>query len=1238
MSQEPPSHQPNQQQSVGDITSQGNDNVISIIQGNDVAVTVNKTFSRTEIFQISVDVIKTREFKEASPYKGLRRFESVDKDLFFGRDQFLTGLVNDLEQTNLILLLGASGSGKSSVVRAGLIPWLAQKRGSKFTDLTFTPNREPFSSLYQRLHDRYQQADAQFVLEGKTNTFTQAVRELKPPKDFWFIFIDQFEELFTLSQTEPRDRFIGSLVHLINTLNNTQNHLVKIVATMRADFLDRLSPYPQLIKVTNRHRPMIAEMQLDELRLAIEQPAAHHGVVFETGLVEEIIKDVQGQAGYLPLLQYSLNLLWETEVQTGSIHDKTLNVNNYRNLGGVRGTLQKHVEAVYQVLSAPEQLAAQRIFLKLIEIGGNAESGTDWKPVRRRANRSEFDEPLEQAVVVRLINENLLVSSRETQAQESTLEIAHEILLTSWTTLSIWIRENRQAIALRNRLNEDIIRWQAKKQDDELWFGSKLEQVLELGKDSTFNQVLGGFSPIANQFIDASERRRDRQRRRVITVLTGFSAVTLTVALIAFQQYLDATKQRINAELKEMIARSELLASEGNQFDALITSLGAARRVDQMSLMTESDTKNMVAASLQQAIGDVKESNRLEGHTYSVTSISFSPDGKTIASASQDKTVRLWNQNGKFLETLAGHNDVVNGVSFSRNGTIASASGDGTVKLWLWMAKGWLHVPFTFKKQIPQFKGVSFSPAGVIVAASEDGTINVWNQKGVIQKTWVGDSGCNNDPDCIRSITFNLQGNLIASAGRNGTIKLWNRVGIFQKQLNYTDTINSVSFSQDSVLIAGAKDGKLILWNQHSQPKIWAAHNGSVNGVSFSPDGQKIVSAGSDRTIKLWDRNGNPLTTLQGHTDSVNSVSFSPDGQTLASASVDNSIKLWHIYSKGINRLDIPDGSPKTVEISPNGTLLASLNRDSTAIHVWDAKEPKKVKTFGEPNYRMTRIGWSPDGQRIASIGEEDTQDSSGKFRTSHIIIKLWDQKGQIQTFHQLTDEPRWNVADVESLRFSPDGKWVAFGCNDGTVSLWDLERNAFKSIDTSKEAVEDVAFSPDGRVIASASNDYTIKLWSLDGQLLQAFDQKHLDGINSISFSQDGQTIASASNDGTINIWDRKGVLQHTLKGHNGQVASVSFSPNGDLIASAGADKTVRLWSRHSTLLATLRGHRTGVKDVHFNTNSMVLTSTDENNEVIFWNLKLKDLMQQSCNWLQNYFTNNSNAAQRGKELCPTH
>jgi len=644
----------------------------------------NVTFNQTQIIQISGEEVKTRRFIITSPYKGLKKFELEDKDHFFGRDQFLTGLVNELEQTNLVLLLGASGSGKSSVIRSGLIPWLAEKQGSHLINLVFTPDQDPFESLYASLLGKYKQSEAQIARISKEDTLTRLVRSLKQADDYWFILIDQFEELFTTTESSKRDVFIKSLVQLVNTLDKAGDRSVKLVATMRADFLDRLSPYPNLIKVTDHHRPMIAEMQLDELRLAIEQPAAHHGVVFETGLVKQIIDDVQGQAGYLPLLQYTLNLLWETEVQSQSIEDRTLNISNYRKLGGVRGALQQHVEQIYKSLSESEKLVAQRIFLKLVGIGEDEGVGTDWKPVRRRATRSEFSDPLEQTVLTQLVNQNLLVSNRVSDSQESTVEIAHEALLTSWTTLNIWINENRQAIALRNRLNDDVEQWKKTKSHEDLWSGSRLEQALELRQDETFNQVLGGLIQEANQFLDASQGERDRLQkekvslqRRAIQWLSGGMVVAALFALAAAYQWQKSERQTRMAQLQtKVVLANNLLPKEPTR--AAVLSIYATGQSVAEYKNVLSSAENSLLASVQ----GVREENVFEGHQGAVLSVTMSSDGQ-IVSAGADGTVRLWNWKDGSSQIIEDFQKVqATSVKFNRNGQIL-ASGDinGNIKI-----------------------------------------------------------------------------------------------------------------------------------------------------------------------------------------------------------------------------------------------------------------------------------------------------------------------------------------------------------------------------------------------------------------------------------------------------------------------------------------------------------------------------------------------------------------------------
>jgi WD40 repeat protein len=1176
------------------------------------------TLPQTKIIQITREEIKARPLVKTSPYKGLRRFEPEDCSLFFGRAQFITGLVNDLEQSNLVLLLGASGSGKSSVIRAGLIPWLAKKWGTRFVNLMFTPDEDPFESLYASLRNKYKQAEARVALQADAETLTHTVKVLKQPEDYWLIFIDQFEELFTSSQREKRDRFIDSLVNLIGARESN----VKLLFTMRADFLDRLSAYPSLGKLTQRQIRLMTNMQRSELSFAIEQPAAQHGVLFEDGLVDEIIKDLLGQAGYLPFLQYTLDLLWETEVHTGEFSDRILHISTYRQLGGVLGALQQHIDKIYDDFSKAKKLATQRILLKLVDIGGDADSGTEWKPVRRRTNRAEFTDDSEQQVLMWLIEKNLLVSDRQPQTKESTIEIAHEVLLTSWAPLNQWIQENRRAIALRNRLNEDVARWQSKKQDDELWGGSKLEQVLERRKDPTFTQVLGGFSPIANQFIDASKNRRERQRNRVIIGLVGFSAIALTLAL-------DATKQRINAELKERSAKSELLASQGNQFDALIEALKTSKKLKEGFLLVEPDVRYKVIATLSKTVYGIREYNRLEDHKLSVTSVSFSNDGQLIASASEDKTIKLWSPIGKLLPLQLKHQEhqeIINSVSFSpdNQNQMIAASGGSVVKLW--KRNGDFITSLEENSIHNNFLSISFSAdSQKIAVASDDGTVKIWEQNGSPSK-WRQLPSLRGHKLGVNSVKFSTYDQMIASASKDGTVRLWKLNGEHSIIMTDQGSVNSVSFSKDNQMIASAgEDGTVKIWSLEGKPLRTLAgnsgHSEAVKSVSFNKDGL-LASASSDRTVKIWNKDGSLLATLSGHTDKVNDVTFAPDGQTVASASADNSIKLWRIQTKNLQvfnrQWNIAHEGNSKFSISPDNNIIASIQTDygeapgkpsTSKIMLW-ALNSTNSNTLSEPNILINSISFSPDGQRIIAVAE--TNNDKG-------IALLWDLRNSsvIQRIHLNVPS-----SDVNGLRFSKNGDTVAFACRDGIIRIWDLQSNHLKTLNTHITKATDISLSPNRNVIAISSNDndvYTIQLWDLNGTFIRTLG-KHRDQINSINFNSNGQMLVSGSNDGDILIWSHEGMLLKTLKGHNGWVNWVTFSPDDNIIASAGVDKTVKLWSRNGDLLQTLEGHNGEVLRVDFNHNGSELISIDKDNLVFRWNLNLEDLRTQGCEWLKDY------------------
>ena len=453
-------------------------------------------------------------------------------------------------------------------------------------------------------------------------------------------------------------------------------------------------------------------------------------MLFEAGLVDKILAEIQGQAGCLPLLQYTLNLLWEKERKANSIKDRTLKIATYDKLGGVRGALQQHVDRIYQKLSAPEQQATQRIFLKLVDIGENAETGIQWKPVRRRAQLSEFGED-EREVLLKLVNRSLLVSDDDLSATATnsskkspqfnpTIEIAHEILLTSWDKLHRWIKENRQGIALRNRLYEDVRRWQDKKPEDELWAGSKLEQVLELKQDDNFNRVLGGFDAEAEQFIDASVGVRDRElrraRRRTI-IAYAFAGLATIANGFAFVQWQQSALNYDAAKVKNLLPLEPV-----NALVLAIKSTGESQERMRRVLP-------QVQSSLYDAIGLARERDFFEGHEDGVRSVAFSDDGKHIVSGSGDRTVRLWDLEGNPIgEPFEGHESVVSSVAFSNDGKyIVSGSWDSTVRSWDLEGNS---IGEPFKGHEDPVISVAFSDDGkYIVSGSWDSTVRLWDQR-----------------------------------------------------------------------------------------------------------------------------------------------------------------------------------------------------------------------------------------------------------------------------------------------------------------------------------------------------------------------------------------------------------------------------------------------------------------------------------------------------------------------------
>ncbi|HBL10649.1 MAG TPA: type IV secretion protein Rhs [Cyanobacteria bacterium UBA11162] len=725
-----------------------------------------------------------------------------------------------------------------------------------------------------------------------------------------------------------------------------------------------------------------------------------------------------------------------------------------------------------------------------------------------------------------------------------------------------------------------------------------------------------------------AEQKKSVKLQRFFLVAVSMAlvaAVGVTVWAVHESRKAEAAQKRAETlgegQINALARYTEALLDNHQDFDALIEGIRTRRQLKTEFAHVSPQTSQRVKDVLQKAFYQIKEIHRFVGHEAAVLSLSFSPDGKTIASTGEDGVIKLWDRSGRLVLSIKGDELGINRIRFSPDGQlIASAGDDGTVKLW--NLKGQLQ--HTLKGHQGSVMSVNFSPDGrEIASAGEDGTIRIWNQDGKLLKSWQGHKGM------VRAVIFSPDGQRIASGGADYTVRLWDRNGKLLHELTgHQDVVRDVNFSPDSqTIVFASEDGTARLWSITGEQGQMVFHNDGVISANFSPDGKTIVTSSFDNTIKLWNLAGQEIQTIRGHQDWVHEVTFSPDGKTIASVSTDTTVRLWDLTSSIQHLLKNHTDWVYSVHYSPDGKLLASAGKDGM-INLYDSKG-RLIPSFKPYAKPLTTVQFSPDGQTIAS-GSEDT------------TIQLWNLSGQLIKTLEGHEEP------VTAVRFSPDGQMIASASKDSTIKLWNPQGQLLQTFKGHPGGVTNLSFSPDGQTLASSGEDETVKLWSITGQLRQTL-QGHQDTVKTVIFSPDGQTIISAGDDKTIRFWNRTGQLLRIVRGHTAAVNSLSFSPDGKLLASAGEDGMVKVWTPSGEPLQTLEGHTDlWVYDVSFSPQGTTLASASGDKTVIIWNLKSSkvgnelirdlswdELLTKSCAWVRNYLQYSPTLDPSDRVLC---
>lgn len=1178
-----------------------------------------------------------------NPYKGLRPFETPDAQNYFGRQVLVRRLLDRLTNPNglpknngtaaqgpithshlpasrrFLAVIGPSGSGKSSLMRAGLIPALIRGEvygSERWFIAQMTPGRRPLDELEVCLLRiaAFQPGNLREQLERDENGLLRASELILPRDDSeMVIVVDQFEELFTLTTDEDERRHFLTL--LSRAATDTRSR-IRVIIGLRADYYDRPLHYPLFGDLVRTNMETILPLSAEELEQAIVLPAEQAGVTCEPGLAAAIIDDVLYQPGGLPLLQYALTELFEHR------EGRTLTRQAYVAIGGAAGALAGRAETLFRDQDPTGQEATRQIFLRLVAVGEGQETLPD---TRRRVFRTELngittEEEVVDEIIETFAAHRLLTLDHDPASRRPSVELAHEALLREWARFRDWLKASRDDLFQHRRLQVMTQEWLDEDRDSGLlltrtrldqlaaWSSGTdlaltlderafLEASIAARKDRQAEEESRRRRELesARQLADVEHRRAEAQaeaaarlRRRAIylSIALVAAAVLAGVALAAGRQSAlngeRAAAQAALASTAEAVANEQRLIAEDERDSAAAAALAAAAA----QRTAEAEASQRATA---EAIS-VREREVAEAQTRLAISRELSLAALGQLEVDPELSILLALE---AIVTTRGSDGIVlpeaeaalrQGLMNLRQESVLPGTPIGDCHTEIWCSD------------------VVYSPTGrMLAAAGPDNTAILWD-------TTTGEEihilNGHNSP--VLAVDFSPDEAEVATAGADGLVMIWKldanpgAVDLTAPRLlidGHEGEVTDVTFSPDGQSIAtSSRDGEVKLWDAATGEELatFTGHEGTVRDVAFSPDGEFLYSAGSDQTARILNTTtGDDPLVLSGHTDRLTDLAVSPDGSRLATAGWDGDIKVWDAAT-GAELLSFPGDSARAyaVAFSPDGSLLAAGGTDSV-ITVWAAETGDQLMRLPGHGGIIYNLDFHPNGQRLASGADDGT-------------TRIWDiSRGGNREWMAL-DGHEWVMFGVD---FSPDGAQLATASWDGSVKLWDVssgEEVETVVVDEWRKFV--VEYAPDGRhLVTGAMNDSAV-IWSLPDGVAQ----HNLGGLGGpvldVAISPDSSLLVTvgegAEVPGLIQVWNMEsGELVNSWEGHEGSIERAAISPDGRLLATAGTDEVVRLWRLESgEAIATLPDHGAPVNGVNFSPDGRWLGTAGADNLARIW------------------------------------